>query len=124
VGVQRRNRPDELFGLVGGDAPSASWAFECKATPSAKGWDLLGPYIQGGPGGRFIYLSWVTRDEGAHRMFRRAKLLLDVVPSAVIEDAAPIGVLVGRLGLTGSGGGPLCAAVRPPAIEWSAEAAG
>ncbi len=123
MGVQRRNRPDELFGLVAGDAPSASWALECKATPSATGWDLLGPYIQGGPGGRFIYLSWVTCDDGTSRMFRRAKLLLDVVPSAVVDDAARTGVLVGRLRLTDAKGGPLCAAVRPPAIQWSAEAA-
>jgi hypothetical protein len=32
-------------------------------------------------------------------------------------------MLVGRLGLTDAKGNPLCAAVRPPVIEWSAEAA-
>jgi hypothetical protein len=33
------------------------------------------------------------------------------------------GPLVGRLGLTDRKGHPLCAAVRPPLIEWSATAA-
>jgi hypothetical protein len=34
-----------------------------------------------------------------------------------------LGLLIGRLGLTGAKGNPLCAAVRPPVIQWSAEAA-
>jgi hypothetical protein len=34
-----------------------------------------------------------------------------------------LGLLVGRLGLTDRKGNPLCAAVRPPVIEWSAMAA-
>jgi Family of unknown function (DUF5990) len=33
-------------------------------------------------------------------------------------------VLVGRLGLTDPKGNPLCAAVRPPIIEWSAAGSG
>src|SRR5437764_9638594 len=32
VGVQRRNRPDELDGLTPGDAPAARWVLDCKAT--------------------------------------------------------------------------------------------
>jgi hypothetical protein len=123
VGVQRRNQPDELLGLVPGDAPSAAWTLDCKATSSFTGVDLTGPHIQGRPGGRFIYLSWGTLDE-AHdfRMFRRAKLQLDAVPPAVLENAVQRGLLVGRLGLTDPKGNPLCAAVRPPVIDWSAAA--
>jgi uncharacterized protein DUF5990 len=52
-------------------------------------------------------------------MFRRAKLMLADVPGDVLAKAATKGVLVGRLGLTDAKGQPLCAAVRPPAIEWS-----
>jgi hypothetical protein len=121
VGVQRRNRPEELLGLVPGDAPSARWTLECTATVSSTGVDLRGPYIQGRPGGRFIYLSWGTLDEAlAFTMFRRAKLQLDAVPSAVLDDAVERGLLVGRLGLTDAKGTPICAAVRPPVIDWSA----
>jgi hypothetical protein len=110
-----------LLGLVPGDAPSATWTLDCKATSSSTGVDLTGPYIQGRPGGRFIYLSWGILDEAhAFMMFRRAKLQLDVIPPAVLANAVERGLLMGRLGLTDTQGNPLCAAVRPPVIDWSA----
>ena len=122
VGVQRRNRRDELLGLVAGNAPSATWTLDCAAVPSATGIDLRGPYIQGPPSGRFIYLSWGTVDDSKQfTLFRRAKLWLDGVPADVMDSAGKLGLLVGRLGLTDLKGNPLCAAVRPPAIEWSAQ---
>jgi len=125
VGVQRRQRRDELLGLVPGDATSASWSLDCIAVRSPSGVDLKGPYIQGPPGGRFIYLSWGTVDDAeSFTLFRRAKLWLDAVPPAVIGRAVGQGLLIGRLGLTDRKGNPLCAAVRPPLIEWSALAAG
>ena len=124
VGVQRRSRRDELLGLVPGDASSATWTVDCNAVTSPTGVDLKGPYIQGPPGGRFIYLSWVTVDNAKSvTLFRRAKLWFDAIPSSVIDRALESGVLVGRLGLTDRKGNPLCAAVRPPVIEWSAETA-
>ncbi len=125
VAVQRRNKPGELLGLVPADSPSATWTLDCAATPSATGVDLEGPYIQGPPGGRFIYLSWGTVDEaGAFTMFRRAKLSLDAVPPNVRGQALQSDVLVGRMGLTDGKGHPRCASVRPPVIEWSAGRAG
>jgi len=120
VGVQRRNKRDELLGMVPGDVPGATWTMDCVATPANGGIDLTGPYIQGPPGGRFIYLSWGTVHEGEFTLFRRAKLWLDAIPGEVVARAAEQGVLVGRLGLTDRKGNPLCAAVRPPLIEWSA----
>jgi len=124
VGVQRRDRRDELLDLVPGDAPSATWTLDCTAAAAPGGVDLKGPYIQGPPGGRFIYLSWGTVDGvQTFTLFRRAKLWLDAIPPAVIDSALRLGLLVGRLGLTDAKGNPLCAAVRPPVIEWSAEAA-
>jgi len=110
---------------VPGDASSATWTVECSATRSGTGVDLKGPYIQGPPGGRFIYLSWGTVDDAQRfTLFRRAKLWLDGIPPDVLERAFQGGLLVGRLGLTDRKGHPLCAAVRPPLIEWSAAAAG
>jgi len=121
VGVQRRSRRDELLGLVPGDSPSATWSLDCNAVRSATGVDLTGRYIQGPPGGRFIYLSWGTVDDaGTFTLFRRAKLWLDAIPPAVMEGALESGLLLGRLGLTDRKANPLCAAVRPPLIEWSA----
>jgi Family of unknown function (DUF5990) len=121
VAVQRRNRPRELLGLTPGDAPAATWTLDCEAVASPGGLDLRGPYIQGPPGGRFIYLSWGDVDDaGGFTMFRRAKLWLTAVPPAVLRGAADSGLLVGRLGLTDPKGNPLCAAVAPPVIEWLA----
>ena len=124
VGVQRRNKPGELLGVVRGDAESATWTPECTVDATSDGFDLKGPYIQGSPGGRFVYLSWGVvddDDEGTFTMFRRAKLMLDAVPAEVVRQAQDTGVLVGRLGLTDAKGDPFCAAVRPPVIAWSAE---
>jgi hypothetical protein len=121
VGVPRRGRPDELLGLVSGDAPSVVWELEVTATPVEGGWDLRGPFVQGRPGGRFVYLSWGTVDaDGGFTMFRRAKLLFNSVDPRVLAAAVAGGVLVGRLGLTDVRGNPLCAGVRSSVIEWSA----
>ena len=121
VAVQRRAKPGELLGLTPGDAPAAHWTFDCEVSETPAGRDVRGPYIQGPPGGRFIYLSWGTVDAaGVFSLFRRAKLWLDAVPPAVLEEAVAAGVLVGRLGLTDAKGLPTCTAGRPPTIEWSA----
>ncbi len=111
VGVQRRNRPDELLDPVPADAPGARWDLACQARREGEAVDLRGPYIQGGPGRRFIYLSWIGDWGGrTDAMFRRAKLRLADVPPAVLADAVAGGLLVGRLGLTDARGNPTCAA--------------
>jgi Family of unknown function (DUF5990) len=116
VGMQTKRRPPELLDLQPGDAARATWTVDCEVNGS----DIRGPYIQGRPGERFIYLNWGSVDgDGRMDMFRRAKLMLADVPHDVLPKAAKKGVLVGRLGLSDAKGQPLCAAVRPPAIEWS-----
>lgn len=125
VGVQRRDRRDELLGLQPGDAASAVWTFDATVIPGGEGADVRGAYIQGRPGGRFIYLSWVAIDDaGARTMFMRVKLMLDAVDAATLESARRYGRLIARLRLTDAEGRPLCAAVRPPLITWSASPAG
>jgi hypothetical protein len=100
-----------------GDAARAVWTFDC----AVDGTDVRGPYIQGPPGGRFIYLSWGTVDDGGRfTLFRRAKLMLEDVPADVLDSAAKSGLLVGSLGLTNAKGNPLCARVRSPQISWTA----
>jgi hypothetical protein len=121
VGVQRRNRPLEIAGLYPGDAESAEWTLECRALQGPGGADFTGPYVQGRPGGRFIYLSWGTlHPAGGLTTFRRAKIMLDAVGPALAAEAMASGTLTARLGLTDAKGRPLCAAVRPPLVEWSA----
>ncbi|MFF2350933.1 DUF5990 family protein [Kitasatospora sp. NPDC058115] len=123
VAVQRRDRPGELLDPQPGDALSAGWTLECTASPVSGGIDLRGPWIQGRPGQRFVYLVWGTAGrEGGFTMFRRAKLMLDAVDRQVLAEAVAAGRLVARLGLTDAEGQPLCAAVRPPAVVWTAGA--
>lgn len=122
VAVQRRNRPGELLDMHPGNADRASWTLEATASPTESGIDVKGPYVQGRPGARFVYLSWGTVDKtGGFEMFRRAKLMLDAVPDDVLAAAARDGLLVGRLGLTDGCSMPLCARVTPPRIIWTAE---
>jgi hypothetical protein len=117
VGVQRKNRQEELLDLHPGDAPTAAWTLDC----AVDGADVRGPYIQGPLGGRFIYLNWGTVDDAGHfTLFRRAKLMLEDVPVDVLDAAATSGLLIGSLGLTDVKGHPLCARVRPPLITWTA----
>ena len=121
VAVQRRNRPAELLGLVPGDAPSAEWTVECDLIETGSGVDFKGPYISGRPHERFVYLSWGSvGGDGTFAMFRRAKLWLDGVDGSVVEAARDSGLLVAELGLSDAHGHPLCAAVRPPRITWTA----
>ncbi len=117
--MQRKNKPDEIMGQVSADVESVTWELEAIPVSSDLA-DFRGPYISGPPGGRFVYLSWGVVDEpGSFEMFRRAKIMFDGIPSAVMVAARSSGVLIGRLGLTDPKGNPTCAAVRPPLIEWT-----
>ncbi|MFE0632080.1 DUF5990 family protein [Streptomyces sp. NPDC058864] len=121
VAVQRRARPAELLDPRPGDAAVATWDLDCRVRETPDGPDITGDWVQGGPGARFVYLVWGTVEgSGDFTMFRRAKLMLDGVEPATLRAAARHGTLVGRLGLTDARGGPLCAAVRPPLVTWSA----
>jgi hypothetical protein len=114
VGVQRGR---EVVDARPADGGAVHWAVEARL---AVGPDLRGPYVHGRPGARFLYLSWQPDpgEDGSGGMFRRAKLMLDAVPAELL---APDGTgLRGSFRLTLADGSPLCAAVRPPAIAWSA----
>ncbi|MFI9275410.1 DUF5990 family protein [Kitasatospora sp. NPDC052896] len=121
VAVQRRDRRDELLDPQPGDAAAVGWTLPCTVAAGLGGVELRGPYVQGSPGERFVYLSWGELAEGgAFGMFRRAKLLLGAVDPAVLAAAVASGRLLGRLALTDAKGHPLCARVVPPLITWSA----
>ena len=116
VGVQRGRENEQL---VPGDAAEA--VFDLELRPKGDR-DALGPYAQGRPGERFVYLVWVAGPD--RTMFRRAKLLLADVPPDVwaAAVASDDGVLEARLGLTDGKGGPRCARVRPDTVAWRAVA--
>jgi hypothetical protein len=57
-------------------------------------------------------------------MFRRAKLWLDAIDAVTLNAARQNGSLIARVELTDTEGHPLCAALRPPLIRWSAAPTG
>jgi hypothetical protein len=117
VGVQRKA---EVVERVPATAESARWEFEVVSREVDGLLDVGGPWVHGRPGARFLYLSWGAVDGEAFAMFRRAKLLFGDIPTELLRRAHDgEGVLVARLGLTDSDGGPRCARVRPPDIEWA-----
>jgi hypothetical protein len=98
-----------------------SWDLEVTTVPGAGGIDVRGPYVQGGPGAPFVCLSWGTFEAGTFSMFGRAKLLLNEVDAATMASGATSGRLVGRVGLVDEREKLRMAAVKPPAITWSAK---
>jgi hypothetical protein len=117
VGVQIRHDPAQLRRA---DEVETFWQLEIDVVRKDGVLDFRGAPVQGKRGDRFIYLTWGdvnANDE--FEMFRRAKLMLDRVEPDLIESAMKAGCLAARVDLTGRGGGPRCARVDPPAIEWS-----
>ena len=116
VGVQRG---DEVVQIQPAEGSSVKFSFGVVLRELEDGGlDLRSPFVHGKPGDRFFYLSWGNvGDDGSFEMFRRAKLMLAAVPSGLIS--AKTGSLEAYLSLTDAKGGPVCAAVRPPAINWS-----
>ncbi len=105
VGIQVRDAPVEV---VSADAERATWDVEVRESYVAETRDFHGPAVQGRPGERFIYLTWLEGPDAS--MFRRAKLMVDGAPRAPAVTA--------RVNLTDECGLPRCARLRPPAVEW------
>ena len=117
VGLQVRSEP---VGVVAGDAAAARWETDVTLV----GDDFRGPAVHGRRGERFVYLTWGDLSDGGFAMFRRAKLMLSSVDSALLAEAAGGDrCLVADVVLTDEKGGPRCARVDPPAVRWSVEAA-
>ena len=103
VGLQLGQEP---YGLVPGDADRAEWVTDIRTGDG----DWRGPAVHGRRGSRFVYLTWGTRTGGAFTMFRRAKLMLDDLPS---EDRT----VTVEVDLTDDSGMPRCARLGPPALR-------
>lgn len=119
VGIGSRDAP---VGLFRGDAPLATWRFEVRPAIAADGsLDFRGPMVRGRRGDRFLYLNWgAAAEDGSFRLFRRAKICLSAIDSALARHAVDQGAeLHCTIDLTDAKGHPVCARLRPPAITWS-----
>lgn len=82
--------------------------------------NFLGPFAQGPPAGRFIYVnSGTSAGQAGSCWTRRAKVHLSGITWELIEQAlsTPDGVLEARIAGTGRDGGPACASVP---VSWNA----
>ena len=78
--------------------------------------DFRGPYVQGKRGDRFVYVSWGSSgDPEDFGMYRRAKVILDEIPAALLDGSD----LVASIDGTSPDGGPVCARVRPESVAWT-----
>jgi hypothetical protein len=109
-----------VTGIVAGDAEGARWELDIAVRRHASDLDFGGPFVRGKLGDRHIGLAWgEVPEDGTFRLFRGAKLRLDSVDPALIDQASSADAqLVGRVGLTDAKGNPRCASVRPPDIGW------
>jgi len=117
VGVQRG---DEVVQVQPADAASVRFSFGIVLREQEDGsLDFRSPFVHGRPGDRFFYLVWLDAagDDAEPVRIGRTKLMLAAVPSGLITPKT--GTLEGYLTLTDAEGGPVLAAVRPPAINWS-----
>lgn len=85
---------------------------------------FLGPFAQGTPDARFLYLCWGERHDKAPLVwdgFRRAKLLLRSLSWEIVEKAlaAPGRVVEARVCATDHKGGPLCGSIPPDQVTWT-----
>ena len=118
VGVQLRRDP---WALVPGDR-DATWELDIDVVRVDGDLDFRGPAVQGRRGDRFVYLTWGdVGQEGEFEMFRRAKLMLDRIDRVLLDAAVAGRGLNARVELSDDRGGPRCARVDPPAVEWSVD---
>jgi hypothetical protein len=83
--------------------------------------NLLGPYAQGKPGARFVYVNSGTYAGQADSCWsRRAKVSLQGITWTEIDRvrASSASVLECTIGGIGRDGGPVCASVPVPAGDW------
>jgi hypothetical protein len=85
VGVQLRRDP---WSLAPADRADPSWEVDVEVVRRDGAYDFRGPAVQGRRGERFLYLTWGdVADDGSFEMFRRAKLMLDLIDPRVLDDA-------------------------------------
>lgn len=81
---------------------------------------LLGPFAQGSPAARFVYVNSGKQARQAESCWdRRAKVALAGITWALIDEAAasPDAIIEAQIAGTGRDGGPACASV-PLARAW------
>ncbi len=96
------------------------FTIEVKAAEGTDGRpNFTGPYVFGKTGDKFLYLVWFMKTSMGDERFRRAKIKLNELSweqiNTVISKQSP---LQAKIKLTDARGGPVCASLKPPYIQW------
>jgi hypothetical protein len=115
---------DELVSPLRSTGGTISFDFAVRVRPAAGGKPMtfLGPFTQGPPASRFVYVnSGTMAGESAEPWTRRAKIPLAGITEAMIDEALadPGSRIEARIQGTARDGGPACATCRPLAAGWS-----
>ena len=115
---------DELVSAVRSTGAPLSFDFTVRVRPPAGGEAIgfLGPFTQGPPVGRFVYVnSGTMAGESATPWTRRAKIPLAGITAAMVKTALadPRARIEARIQGTARDGGPACATCRPLGGGWS-----
>ncbi|WP_382156386.1 DUF5990 family protein [Hydrogenophaga sp. ANAO-22] len=114
---------DDLLPPYASTAELVSFAMTMSLGPTLPdgSFNFRGPFAQGTPADRFIYLNSGTyAGQPDSRWERRAKIKLAGIPQPLVETAAGDAncAIEGRIHGTARDGGPVCATVGPQAISW------
>lgn len=109
-------RGKEVVDAISTDASSAVFDLAVDVARRPDCLDFRGPYVNGGPTERFLYLNWGGGTGGGGR----TKLQLLQIAPAVVEAAMEVGLLVADLDLTDDRGRPAYATVHEPRLTWRA----
>ena len=119
LGIQDGKEVSDLR-PVGAKAITFEAPFRLATRKKDGGPNFLGPYAQGTPAQRFLYLNWGRRqDDGSYDYFSRAKVHLSHISWGDIERAHNSGTpLTAELTMTDDRGNPICATVDSNHITW------
>lgn len=81
--------------------------------------NFTGPYVFGKTGDKFLYLVWFMKTSMGNERFRRAKIKLNEFSWSQIRKAQAAEIPIrAQIRLTDAKGGPICASLKPPYIQW------
>jgi hypothetical protein len=114
---------DGLLPPYASTAELVSFAFTLTLGPTLPdgSFNFRGPFAQGTPADRFIYLNSGTYAGQPDTVWaRRAKIKLAGIPRSLVETAAGDAhcAIEARIHGTARDGGPVCATVDPLSISW------
>ena len=113
---------DELVSQQRSTGAPLSFDFTVRVRSGDVPINFLGPFTQGPPASRFVYVnSGTMAGESATPWTRRAKVPLAGITSAMVKKAltAPVARIEARIQGTARDGGPACATCHPIGSGWS-----